>query len=423
MEQTITPARKIIGQARVPGERAPAERALLLAALAQGDSRIRHAPPSVSPLVEILRQLGIAIEREKDLLLVQGAGLRGFGRADAALDLEGLEEMAPLVLALLAGQEFVSRVRLGSQTEYCRPLLNLLARLGMEVRQETDELFAAGKGAPRAIAQPVADLELPLKLALLVAALFAEGTTVLTEPLDSRSRAERFLRERQVAVERRREGEQYLVSIPGGQVVQALDVEVPGDLRLAYPLIAAALARKGSQLTLEQVAVHAGERSFLDLLRQIGARIEIEEKGEELCDLHVRFSQLKPTRVAGQRTEKVIDQVALLAVLATQAQGEVVIRDLEGLRQGRFDYVAHLFESLRLIEARAGEFPEGIVVKGGYPLKGGRLDSRGDAGLAAAFAVAGLLAEGEMTIAGAECLDPVYPGFFDTLHTLQEARK
>ena len=120
--------------------------------------------------------------------------------------------------------------------------------------------------------------------------------------------------------------------------------------------------------------------------------------------------------------EKVIEQLPLLAVLATQTSGEFVIRDVAHLRQGEFDYVAHLFELLKQIEARVGEYPEGIVVKGGLPLRGARIDAVDDPGLAMAFAVAGLLAESEMVIAGCECLDSVYPDFFATLHSLREKR-
>jgi len=124
--------------------------------------------------------------------------------------------------------------------------------------------------------------------------------------------------------------------------------------------------------------------------------------------------------VAGQRAEKIIDQVAILAVLATQAMGEIVIRDIERLRKGAFDYVAHLFESLRALEARVGEFPEGLVVKGGYVPHGGRLDAKGDPGLVMAFAVAGMLAEGEVVIEGTECLEAVWPDFFKTLYLIKE---
>ena len=188
---------------------------------------------------------------------------------------------------------------------------------------------------------------------------------------------------------------------------------MPGQLELAYPLIGAALCRKGSELTIKRVVVRPGQRAFLDLLRQIGAQIVAEDLGGNECDLHVSASQLKATRVAGSRADKVADQIALLAVLATQTQGTTVIRDIEDV-----PHVEHLCAALRSLDARIGQFPEGLVIKGGFPLQGGQLDGKGDPGLTMAFAVAGLLAEGELTIEGSECLAPIWPDFFKTVQSI-----
>jgi len=424
MEQTVGPARKILGEVRVPGELQPAEQALVLAAVAEGESRIRNAPPALSRLTGILEQLGVPVSRQGDALGVEGRGLRGFTAAGAPLDLEGMGDTALLLVPLLAGQAFSTRVRLGTGDERVRELIALLGSAGAAVGQETESVFAVGgAGKPTGVAPAAVDVDPALKLAVLVAGLYAEGTTSLRESPGNRSRMERFLRQRQVVVERRRQDDQYLVSVAGGQAVQACDVEVPGDLRLAYPLLAAALVLKGSELKIRRVALRSGQRAFLDLVRQIGAAVEIEDLGDEVVDLTGRFSVLKSTRVAGQRAARVIDQIPLLAVLATQARGEFVIRDLDALRQEPFDYVAYLFEFMRRIEARVGEFPEGIVIKGGFPLQGARIDGRGDPGLVMALAVAGLLAESEMVIEGTECLDGVYPDFFPTLHKLKERRR
>ncbi|HIG56345.1 MAG TPA: hypothetical protein EYQ18_20645 [Candidatus Handelsmanbacteria bacterium] len=420
MEETLSPAKKMVGETLVPGEREPAERALILAALAEGESKVSNAPVVVRRVVELLQGLGVGIDVKKSSYGVKGVGLRGFKTVDEPLDLDGLGNTALLVVVLLAGQEFTSRVKLGQEVERCQPLIDLVGKLGLQIQRETESAFVLGGGKAEGRVFEEMDITAELKLGVMVAALFAEGKTVLPESASNRNRMERFLRGRDVKVERRKEGQGYLVSVEGGQAVQALDVEVAGQLALSYPLVAPALCRKGSKLTIKRVAIRAGQRVFLDLLRQIGAEIDIEELGEGECHLHVRPSELKSTRVAGQRAEKIIDQVAILAVLATQAMGEIVIRDIEGLREGAFDYVAHLFESLRALEARVGEFPEGLVVKGGYVLHGGRLDAKGDPGLVMAFAVAGMLAEGEVVIEGTECLEAVWPDFFKTLYLIKE---
>ena len=420
MEETLSPAKKMVGETLVPGEREPAERALILAALAEGESKISNAPVVVRRVVELLRGLGVGIDVKKSTYGVKGVGLRGFKTVDEPLDLDGLGNTALLLVVLLAGQEFTSRVKLGQEVERCQPLIDLVGKLGLQIQRETENAFVLGGSKAEGCVFEEVDIAAELKLGLMVAALFAEGTTVLPESASNRNRMERFLRGRDVEVARRKEGQAYLVSVEGGQAAQALDVEVAGQLALSYPLVAPALCRKGSKLTIKRVAIRAGQRGFLDLLRQIGAEIDIEELGEGEYNLHVRPSELKSTRVAGQRAEKIIDQVAILAVLATQAMGEIVIRDIERLREGAFDYVAHLFESLRALEARVGEFPEGLVVKGGYVPHGGRLDAKGDPGLVMAFAVAGMLAEGEVVIEGTECLEAVWPDFFKTLHLIKE---
>ena len=405
MEAIVSPAKKIAGQVSVPGEREPAERALVLAALSEGDSVVRNAPVAAGRVVALLRELGVDIAERAGTHEVRGVGLRGFQRVEAPLDLEGLGDTVLLLLPLLAGQTFRSRVKLGMEAERCRPLLDLLAQLGFAVEQERAGTFVIGGQQAKGFVLSEAPPTEALALGSMVAALFAEGTTALKVG----SRVERLLRGRGVVVERRK-----LLSVEGGQALQATDVEVPGQLALAYPLMGAALCRKRSELTIKRVAIRPGQRAFLDLLRQIGAQIAAEDRGQNECYLHVSASQLKATRVAGQRAAKVADQVALLAVLMTQAKGTTVIRDVEGV-----PHVEHLCAALRSLGARIGQFPEGLVVKGGFPLQGGQLDGKGDPGLTMAFAVAGLLAEGELTIKDSECLTPVWPGFFKTVQFIR----
>ena len=408
MEAIVSPAKKIAGQISVPGEREPAERALVLAALSEGDSVVRNAPVAAGRVVALLRELGVDITERAGTYAVRGVGLRGFQGTAALLDLEGLGDTALLLLPLLAGQTFRSRVKLGTEAERCRPLIDLLAELGLVVEQEHVGTFVTGGQQAKGCVFSEAPTTDALALGVMVGALFAEGTTALK----SSRRVERLLRGHGVAVERRK-----LLSVEGGQALQATDVEVPGQLALAYPLMGAALCRKRSELTIKRVAIRPGQRAFLDLLRQIGAQIAAENREEATrfeCDLHVSASPLKATRVAGARAAKVADQIALLAVLATQTMGTTVIRDVEGV-----PHVEHLCAALRSLGARIGQFPEGLVVKGGFPLQGGQLDGEGDPGLTMAFAVAGLLAEGELAIQGSECLTSVWPDFFKTVQSIR----
>ena len=404
MEAVVSPVKKIAAQVSVPGEREPAERALVLAALSEGDSTIHHVPVAADRVAALLRELGVDITKRVGTRVVRGVGLRGFQEAAGPLDLEGLGDTALLLLPLLAGQAFRSHVKLGAEAERCRLLLDLLAQLGFAVEQESAGTFVIGGQQAKGFVLSEAPPTDALALGAMVGALFAEGTSALKVG----SRVERLLRGRGVGVERRK-----LLSVEGGQALQGVDVEVPGQLALAYPLMGAALCRKGSELTIKRVVVRPKQRAFLDLLRQIGAQIDAEDLGGNEYDLHVSASPLKATRVAGQRAAKVADQIALLAVLATQVQGTTVIRDIEDV-----PHMEHLCAALRSLDARIGQFPEGLVIKGGFPLQGGQLDGKGDPGLTMAFAVAGLLAEGELTIQGSDCLTPIWPDFFKTVQSI-----
>ena len=195
------------------------------------------------------------------------------------------------------------------------------------------------------------------------------------------------MRERGVTVERQklRSGSSYQVRVEGGQPVQPAIVELAGDLQLTSAFVAVALSLNRSELTIRNVEVRAGRRSFFDLMRQLGGPVELLTEEDGNHRLEARSGSLKATRIAGKRVEKLLDELPLVAVVATQANGEFVIRDIERLRQGQPDRVAHLVEQLRAMDAKVGEFPEGIVIKGGYPLRGARIDCADDPALTQAL--------------------------------------
>ena len=443
---TIGAARVLKGEVTVPGELTAAAATLVLAALADGESRLLNMPPGIEPLVQTLRQLGIEIERSHLTAVVKGRGLRGFQAiADVVIDLSSAGLAAPLLAAALAGHGGEWTVRAGEQHQRCAQTLSSMAVMGVRTTpvsagsdggEGADSVYTisakVSTGEPGTLTAAVfaeEQSEASVELALLAAGLYGDGDTVLPLPIRKLDRAEHQLRTWGVEVTgSKAEDGKRVVSIAGGQQIQAREVEISGDLELAAPLLTAAASVKGSMVRIRNVVIRPENRTYLDLMRQIGAQIDFEEDqtasanvraGTGAVDLVIRGSgQLKATRVADKRAEKLLDQVSILAVLATQTEGEFLIRDIEQLRDGETDAVIHLAETLRLMEAKVGEFPEGLVIDGGHPLKGARVDAKGDSALAQALAVAGLLANGETQIDGTDSVATTFPGFFEALRSL-----
>ena len=426
MVRTVSRAARLKGDVRVPGERDRAIQALWMAAVSEGPSRIGGVPPGAAGTVDLLRRLGVGVEGEDGGFRVDGRGLARLEPAEDVLDLEGSEEAVLPALAILARQPFPSRVRVPAPVrDRADQLLRLLAASGSAATEEADGVLRLEAGSAPGGDHEAADLPPSVKLGLLTAGLFAQAPTVVREPASCRDRAEAPWKERGVAVESGREGDPPVrsLTLSPGPAPKALDVDVPGDLAGALPVVVAALAVRRAEVAVRRVMVRPGNRLFVDLVRQIGGELEIAEAEDGSVDLLIQGSgRLKATRVADRRARELLQHVALLAVLATQTEGEFIIRDIESLRRGEYDFVDHLVGQLRRVEAKVGEYAEGVVIEGGRPLKGERIDGRGHAGLVQAFAVAGLVAHGEMEIDSAECVDASFPGFFDLLDALQAPR-
>lgn len=424
MEQSIGRARKFSGELIVPGELGPAQRCVMLAAVSNGTSHIANAPAGTRLLVDTLKRLGLEAHLDARSICIRGAGLRGLRATEELLDLRNLRGVRQILLGVLAAQPFATRVHLGKVAESEERLLEYLQGMGASVtREDAGTLSLHGRNGLHGRDHHVDQLPGTARLGLALAGLGADGTTALLESAGGRSRIERLLRERELTVDCRREqnGERFRLAVSGGDNLGPLDAELPGDLNLAYPFMIMAVARRSSRVRLPHLTLRSQKRGLLDLLRQIGAEIELTGPDGDAVDITVSHSKgIKATRVAGQRASRVLPQIGLLAILATQCPGEFVIRDIQQLRSGPVDQVAHICVLLKSLGARVGEYPEGLVVQGGSPLGGAALDCLGDPGLAFACTAAGVLAHGDSVISGVECLDPVFPDFFTALDSIKE---
>jgi 3-phosphoshikimate 1-carboxyvinyltransferase len=300
------------------------------------------------------------------------------------------------------------------------PLSLMGARISAEGEKERPPLSVAG-GALHGIdyASPVASAQ--IKSAILLAGLFASGTTSVTEPHLSRDHTERMFE--YFGIPLKREG--LKVTIQGGSRPQPRDFRVPGDVSSAAFWLVAAAARPGARLRVNRVGLNPSRTGILGTLARMGARVrefEHSNVGEPFGTIEIEGTKLKATRIEGKEIPNVIDELPVLSVAAALADGTTVISDAAELRVKETDRLAAIASHLKAMGVPVVEKPDGLEITGGQPLKGARLDSLGDHRIAMAFAVAGLFAEGETVITGTDCVNTSYPGFYEVLRQVSVAR-
>jgi len=417
------PGGPLHGHVRVPGDKSISHRALLLGALADGASRVCGFLPSGDCLATLacVRALGVEVERHDDTTLtVHGVGLRGLRPPGAPLDCGRSGTAMRLLAGILAGQAF-DAVLTGDGQLLRRPM----GRVVEPLRCMGAKATTSDGCAPLAIhgrelhgydhTLPVASAQ--VKSAILLAGLYAQGPTTVRQPGPARDHTERMLAAMgaDVAVE----GLTVTLTPPplrsAPPHLSPLSLRVPGDISSASFPITAALLIEGSEITVEGVGVNPTRTGLLDVLGAMGADLTIDEEreqgGEPIADVTVHASDLRGVEVSGPTVVRMIDEFPLLAVAATQAHGATVVRDAAELRVKETDRIATTVRELQALGTRIEPRPDGFVVEGPTPLHGAPVDSHGDHRLAMALAVAGLIAEGETTIANAECIHDSFPGF------------
>ena len=405
----------------VPGDKSVSHRALMLGALANGQSSVARLAPGrdVASTEDCLRRLGVRIEASGRGTVIHGNGLYGFSKPPETLDAGNSGTTIRLLSGILAAQPFDSEIT-GDESIRRRPMRRIVEPLrAMGGRIETSAGFLAPIKISGTRIRPV-DYTLPVpsaqvKSCILMAALFAEGTTSVTEPALSRDHTERMFEH--LGVRFRREG--LRIEICGPQVPEPGDIDVPGDISsAAFPMVAAALI-PDSELTLRDVGINPTRMGILHVLREMGCSVsESNSKTasrEPRADLVVRSSVLRGTEIGGDMIPRIIDEIPVLAIAAARASGRTVVRDAAELRVKETDRIASLARNLKAMGVRIDVFDDGFSIEGPQELRGAVVDSMNDHRIAMAFAVAGLIAEGKTTITNTECADISFPGFFDLL--------
>lgn len=412
------------GTVRVPGDKSISHRAVILASIAEGVSRIANFAPGTDcgSTLRCMRQLGVGIERSGNDALVHGVGKFGLKGPSELLDCGNSGTTMRLLAGLLAGQPFRS-VLTGDGSLKSRPMARIIEPLSqMGAKIDSNNGFApltidGAKLVGIRYETPVPSAQ--VKSSVLLAGLYAEGQTSVSEAVPTRDHTERMLASMGVRVETPAAGE---CRVSGDAELRAHDIEVPGDISSAAFFIAAAAALPGSELLLENVGVNPKRAAILDVFRDLGVDLSIAERSggpEPAANVTVRagLAAASRTMIAGPDVAAVIDEIPILAVLGTQLEQGLEVRDAGELRVKESDRISAIVEGSRRMGAEVEEFSDGFRV-GRSQLRGASVDSRGDHRIAMAFAVAALIADGETHIEKAECVDVSYPGFFEQLATV-----
>ena len=419
------------GEVTLPGDKSLSHRTAILAALAAGESRLGNYLRAgvTQPLLDALAALGVPWRWEEDTLVVQGVGLRGLRAPDRPLHCGHSATTMRLLAGLLAaaGLPAVLDGSPGLRRRPMRRITEPLRRMGVPIA-DTDghaplRLDARPAERPlRAIAYDLPVASAQVKTALLLAGLSAQGTTRLREPGPSRDHTERLFQALGLPLRR---PAPYTVTLesPVTTPWPPLRFTLPGDISSAAFLIAAALLVPGSVLHLRGVLLNPTRTGLLDALRRMGANLEVQPRdevyGEPVGDLTVRHTpHLQGITVAGKLVVRMIDEFPAFAVVAAAARGETVVRDAAELRHKESDRIHALVSQLRILGIAAEERPDGFVIRGGQPWHGGVVDAHGDHRLAMSFLVAGLAAQGPVTVRGAEMVRESFPAFLAILAAL-----
>lgn len=433
-KEIVRAVKGLSGGVRPPGDKSISHRYAMLAALAEGTSELRNfaAAADCHSTLGCMRALGAEVKIDKDAVRITGRGPRGLKSSWRALDAENSGTTIRLLTGILAGQEFNSKIT-GDVSLQKRPMKRIvepLREMGAEIRARDDNFAPLEISGARLHAieykMPMASAQ--VKSAVLLAGLFAEGVTSVTEPSRTRDHTELALEEFGGTIERHGRTTKVhglLGGNSGGKLV-AKSLDVPGDLSSAVFFIAAASLVPNSNISLQNVGLNPTRTAILDVLAGMGASIEIHSltsaHGEVVGDLEVRSATLKGGVIEGEQIPLVIDELPMLAALGPYTEQGIEIRDAAELRVKESDRIAALAENLRRMGAIVEERPDGLRVEGraAGSLHGAEIEPRGDHRIAMAFAVAGLGAKGETVIRDADCAAVSYPGFFEDLRRLAE---
>lgn len=413
------------GSLKVPGDKSISHRAIMLGSIAEGRTAIKGFLDGEDCLrtIEIFKMLGVTIERNGTDVVIDSPGMENWSTPQEELYAGNSGTTARLMLGILSGSSITSTLT-GDASLSKRPMKRVttpLQSMGASVTGEEGidllPLTIVGsklKGIDYTM--PVASAQ--VKSAILFAGLNAEGETVVRETAVSRDHTERMFKQFGAKLEQ----DGNTVTVQGGQTLVGTDVIVPGDISSAAFFMSAAAMIEGSEVELNDVGLNPTRTGIIDVLRQMGAKVEIIEKhgetGEPYGVVKIAHSQLKGTEISGDMIPTLIDELPIIALMATQAEGKTIIKDAEELRVKETDRIAAVTLELTKLGAKVEATEDGMIIEGPTALSGGELKSYGDHRIGMMAAIAALISNGPIHIEDPSCIAISYPNFFDHLSHL-----
>lgn len=417
----LNPSGPLTGSLTLPGDKSISHRYAILASLAQGVSTIHNYSTGADchSTLNALRTLGIVITEEGLNVTVNGQGLDGWRAPATDLDCGNSGSAIRMLAGVLAAQPFSSRL-IGDESLTGRPMgriMDPLRQMGavIEARDGRFPPLAIHGSALRPIDYTLPVASAQVKTCVLFAGMFAEGETVVREPVRSRDHTEIALREfgAQITTAKR------VITLKGRPALEAQELLVPADLSSAAFFLVAALLVPGSDLYLRGVGLNPTRSALLDFLLSAGASLEVvnleQINGELIGDLHVRHAPIRGGVIEGEVAAALIDEIPVLAVLGAASEQGLTVRDAQELRVKETDRIQTVVDNLRRMGVHAEEAPDGMHIPGGQKFHAANFDSFGDHRIAMAFAIAALHADGPCEMEGAEAASVSFPSFYELL--------
>ena len=428
--RTIAPTRGLKGEVTIPGDKSISHRSIMLGSIALGTTEITHFLEGADCLstIDCFRKMGVEIERKPSSILVHGKGLRGLNAPASTLNVGNSGTTTRLISGILSGQNFATTLS-GDDSLNSRPMKRIMTPLntmGAHIRSLNDNGCAPLHIRPGALhgihyQSPVASAQ--VKSAVLLAGLYADSPTSVTEPALSRNHTELMLQGfgAYVATDLHTDGT-ATAHVEPCKELYGQQICVPGDISSAAYFIAAALLVPGSELLVKNVGTNFTRAGFLKVCKAMGADIETVsqtiEGGESRADLLVRYSHLKGTVIEGDIIPTLIDEIPMIAIMAAFADGQTVIRDAAELKVKETNRIDTVTAGLKAMGADITPTDDGMIIEGTGHLNGASIQSYPDHRIAMAFSVAGLASDGETQIVDSQCVDVSYPEFYATLNSV-----